>query len=94
MKDRPADAPLTDEEFDAWWPFSDDDLDDYEREIVESLRDYTWDPPPHLEEERRQARAKVRRILAAKYPNGIPNNKAADPEPSGRPAISTPDDDS
>ena len=76
--DPTSDAPLTDEEFDAWWPFSDDDLDDYEREIEESLRDYEWIPPPHLEEERRQARMRVRRSLAEKYPDGIPERKAAD----------------
>ena len=44
--DPTSDAPLTDEEFDAWWPFSDDDLDDYEREIEESLRVDDW--VPHL----------------------------------------------
>ena len=92
-KDRPADVPLTDKEFDAWWPFSDDDLDEYERDIVESFGDYEWDPPPHLEEERRQARAKVRRILAAKYPNDIPNNKTAYPGPPSHPTTSVPDDD-
>ena len=71
-----SDTPLTDEEFDAWWPFSDDDLDDYEREIEESLRVDDWVLPPHLEEERRQARMRVRRILAERYPDGIPAGKA------------------
>ena len=68
--------PLTDAEFDAWWPFSDDDLDDDERELAESLRDYEWVPPPHLDEERRQARVRVRRALAEEYPDGIPQSKA------------------
>ena len=55
-----------------------DDLDECEREITESLHDYEWVPPPHLEEERRQARMRVRRILAEKYPDGIPGGKATD----------------
>ena len=88
--DPTSDAPLTDEEFDAWWPFSDDDLDDYEREIEESLRDYEWIPPPHLEEERRQARMRVRRSLAEKYPDGIPERKAADPSPQSQPNAAAP----
>ena len=92
-KDRPADAPLTDEEFDAWWPFSDDDLDEDEREIVESLRDYEWVPPPHLEEERQKARARVRSILASKYPNGIPNNKVPIADSTNAPDISPAADD-
>ena len=50
--DPTSDAPLTDEEFDAWWPFSDDDLDEYEREIEEAFRDYELVFPPHLDEER------------------------------------------
>ncbi len=83
--DQISDAPLTDEEFDAWWPFSDDDLDEYEREIEESLRDHEWVPPPHLDEERRQARMRVRRELAEKYPDGIPGAKAADARATGQP---------
>ena len=92
--DPTSDAPLTDEEFDAWWPFSGDDLDDYEREIEESLRVDDWVLPPHLEEERRQARMRVRRILAERYPDGIPAGKA--PE-AGSPSQLEPaatDDDS
>ena len=50
--DPTSDAPLTDEEFDAWWPFSDDDLDEYERGIVEAFRDHELVFPPHLDEER------------------------------------------
>ena len=53
-------------------------MDEDEREITESLRDYEWVPPPHLEEERRRARMRVRRILAEKYPDGIPGGKATD----------------
>ena len=83
--DQFSDAPLTDEEFDAWWPFSDDDLDEYEREIEESLRDYEWVPPPHLDEERRQARMRVRRALAEKYPDGLPGAKADDVRATGQP---------
>ena len=92
--DPTSDTPLADAEFDAWWPFSDDDLADYEREIVESLRDYEWVPPPHLEEERRQSRMRVRRILAEKYPNGIPGDKAAEASSPGQLYLAaTADDD-
>ncbi|MYC32160.1 MAG: hypothetical protein F4X64_03165 [Chloroflexi bacterium] len=87
--DRPADSPLTDEEFDAWWPFSDDDLDEYEREIVKSLRNYEWVPPSHLDEERRKARARVRSILAMKQPNGLPDGKAHDTDSLRQHDIST-----
>ena len=83
--DPASDAPLTDEEFNAWWPFSDDDLDEYEREIEESLRVDDWVPPPHLEEERRQARMKVRRFLAEKYPDGIPGDETGNAELTTRP---------
>ena len=92
-RDQPSDAPLTDEEFDAWWPFSDDDLDEYERELEESLRDYEWVPPPHLDEERRLARMRIRRILAEKYPDGIPKNKVVDSETPTEPDAATVGDD-
>ncbi len=92
--DPTSDAPLTDEEFDAWWPFSDDDLDDYEREIEEALRVDDWVPPPHLEEERRQARMRVRRFLAEKYPDGIPGGKVAEAGSPGQLDLdATADDD-
>ena len=91
--DRLSDAPLTDEEFDTWWPFSDDDLDQYEREIEESLRDYEWVPPPHLDEKRRQARMRVRRSLAEKYPDGIPGSKTADAKLPSQPEPATTADD-
>ena len=92
--DPTSDAPLTDEEFDAWWPFSDDDLDDYEREIEEALRVDDWVPPPHMEEERRQARMRVRRFLAEKYPDGIPGSKTADGQLPNQPDLAaTADDD-
>ena len=93
--DPTSDAPLTDEEFDAWWPFNDDDLDEYEREIEESLRDYEWVPPPHLDEERRQARMRVRRVLAEKYPDGLPGAKATNARAEGQPNTAAPagDDD-
>ena len=92
-KDQPSDAPLTDEEFDAWWPFSDDDLDEHERELEESLRDYEWVPPPHLDEERRLARMRIRRILAEKYPDGIPGSRAVDAEAPTKPNTATVGDD-
>lgn len=83
--DPTSDAPLTDAEFDAWWPFGDDNLDEYEREIVESLSDYQWTPPPHLAEGRRQARIKVRRFLADKYPDGIPGDETGNAELTTQP---------
>ena len=93
--DPTSDAPLTDEEFDAWWPFSDDDLDEYERGIVEAFRDHELVFPPHLDEERRQARMRVRRELAEKYPDGLPGAKAAAGTPAGQPNTAAPaaDDD-
>lgn len=42
--------PMDDKEFDAWWPFNDDDLDEFEREIEESLKDYEIVPDPNWEE--------------------------------------------
>ncbi len=72
---QPSDAPLTEAEFNAWWPFSDDDLDDYEKEIEASLSDYEPVLPLHLEAERQESRAKVRRLLSEKYPNDIPGQQ-------------------
>ena len=91
--DRPADAPLTDAEFNAWWPFSDDDLDKYERDLEESLGDYEWVPPAYLDEDRRRARMRIRSMLAEKYPNGIPGNEPPDVATSGGPDISAAADD-
>ncbi len=93
QKDQPSDAPLTDEEFDAWWPFSDDDLDEYERELEESLRHYEWVPPPHLDQERRLARMRIRHILAEQYTDGLLGYKAVDSETPTEPNTATVGDD-
>ena len=86
--------PLSDEEFDAWWPFRDDDLDDFEREIEESLRDYEWVPPPHLEDERRRARMRVRRVLADQHAKPIAQTGSDGAEPANQSNASASDDDS
>jgi hypothetical protein len=93
QNDRPSDAPLTDEEFDAWWPLNYDDLDEYEREIEESLRDYEWVPPPHLEEERRRARVRVRRILADQRPKPVAQSGPDSAESPHQSNASAADDD-
>ena len=59
---------MTDEEFDAWWPFNDDDLDEFEREIEESLKGYKILPDPNFEEKKKRAEATARRTLANKHP--------------------------
>ena len=68
QNERQAQPPMTDEEFDAWWPFSDDDLDEYEREIEESLPEYKALPDSDFEETRQRAEETARRTLAKKRP--------------------------
>ena len=68
QKHQPSDAPLTDEEFDAWWPFSDDDLDEYEREIEKSLEGYEILPDPNWQENKRRIEEMARRALSQKHP--------------------------
>ena len=60
--------PMDDEEFDAWWPFNDDDLDEFEREIEESLKDYKLLPDPNFEEKKKRAEETARRTLAKEHP--------------------------
>ena len=60
--------PMSDEELDAWWPFDDDDLDEFEREIEESLQDYEPVPDPHLEVKKIRAQEMARRTLRQKAP--------------------------
>ena len=59
---------MTDEEFDAWWPFNDDDLDEFEREIEESLKGYKILPDPNFEEKKKRAEETARRTLANEHP--------------------------
>ena len=63
--------PMDDEEFDAWWPFSDDDLDEFEREIEESIRDYDILPDPNWEEKKRHIQEMARRARVKKYPEDM-----------------------
>lgn len=59
---------MTDDEFAAWWPFDDDDLDEYEREIEESLKDYKILPDPGFEEKKKRAEETAHRTLDKKHP--------------------------
>ena len=77
-------APLSDEEFDAWWPFSDDDLDESEREIEADLGDLQWTPAPHLENERKRARDRVRRALSNRHEDPIGSPESPNVEPTSR----------
>ena len=70
--DKRSPSSMTDEEFDAWWPFNDDDLDEFEREIEESLKDYEILPAPDFEEKKKRAEETARRTLASERPGHIP----------------------
>ena len=63
--------PMDDKEFDAWWPFNDDDLDEFEREIEESLEGYEIIPDPNWEEKKRRIEETVRRSRSSAYPAGL-----------------------
>ncbi len=63
--------PMSDEEFDAWWPFDDSDLDEFEREIEESLKDYEILPDPNWEEKKRRIEEMARRTLTSEHPGRI-----------------------
>ena len=62
--------PMDDEEFDAWWSssFGDVNLDDFEREIEESLQGYELLPDPDWEEKKRHIEEAARRTLAKEHP--------------------------
>ena len=60
--------PMSDEEFDAWWPFDENDLDEFEREIEESLKGYEILPDPNWEENKQRIEEMARRTLASKHP--------------------------
>ena len=63
--------PMSDEEFDAWWPFDDSDLDEFEREIEESLKDYKILPDPNWEGKKRRIQEMARRAQGRAYPAGL-----------------------
>lgn len=52
---------------DDYWPFP-DDLDEFEREIEESLPDCEPVPDPHFEAKRKHAHEMARRTLSSKNP--------------------------
>ena len=61
--------PLNDEEFDAWWlSFDENHLDEFEREIEESLKDYEVLPDPNWEEKKRRIQEMARRARGSAYP--------------------------
>ena len=62
--------PMSDEEFDAWRPFG-DDLDEFEREIEESLENYEILPDPNWEEKKRRIQEMARRARGSAYPAGL-----------------------
>ena len=64
--------PMDDEEFDAWWSsFNDGDLDEFEREIEESLGDYEILPDPNWEEKKRGIQEIARRARSSAFPAGV-----------------------
>ena len=60
--------PMSDEEFDAWWPFDNNDLDEFERDIEDSLKGYEILPDPNWEENKRRIQEMARRTLASDHP--------------------------
>ena len=64
--------PMDDEEFDAWWSsLGDVNLDEFEREIEESLKDYEIVPDPNWEERKRHIEETARRARSRVYPAGL-----------------------
>lgn len=67
--ERQTPPPLTDEEFDAWWlSFDDNHLDEFERDIEESLKDYEVLSDPNWEEKKRRIQEMARRARGSAYP--------------------------
>lgn len=77
-------TPLSDEEFDAWWPFRDDALDDVEREIEEDLGNLDWCPEPHLDDKRSRARDRIRRALSRRRQSHMGSLKSSEVEPASQ----------
>lgn len=64
--------PMDDEKFDDWWrSFADHDLDEFEREIEESLKDYEILPDTNREEQKRRIQEMARRARGSSYPAGL-----------------------
>ena len=63
--------PMDDKEFDAWWPFNDDDLDEFEREIEESISVDEILSDPNWEEKKRRIQEAVRHSRSSQYPAGL-----------------------
>ena len=69
--ERQTPPPMNDEEFAHWWrSFDDTDLDEFEREIEESLKDCEILPDPNWEEKKRRIQEMARRARASAYPGG------------------------
>ena len=67
--ERQTPPPMNDEEFARWWrSFDDNDLDKFEREIEESLKDCEILPDPNWEEKKRRIQEMARRARASAYP--------------------------
>ena len=64
--------PMNDAEFDAWWrSFDDTDLDEFEREIEESIKDYEIPPDADREEKKRRIQEMARCARGSAYPAGL-----------------------
>ena len=64
--------PMNDAEFDAWWrSFDDTDLDEFEREIEESIKDYEIPPDADREEKKRRIQEVARLARGSAYPAGL-----------------------
>ena len=64
--------PMDDEKFDGWWrSFDDNNLDEFERDIEESLEDYEILPDPNWEEKKRRIQEMARRARGSAYPAGL-----------------------
>lgn len=64
--------PTDGEKFHEWWrSFDDNDLDEFEREIEESLKDYEILPDPNWEEKQRVIQEMARRSRSSAYPAGM-----------------------
>ena len=64
--------PMDDEEFDVWWSsLGYGDLDEFEREIEESISGYEILPDPNWEEKKRRIQETARRARSRAYPAGL-----------------------
>lgn len=64
--------PMDDEKFDDWWrSFDDNNLDEFEKDIEESLKDCEILPDPNWEEKKRRIQEMARRARGSAYPAGL-----------------------